>query len=62
MSGCANAPCRFLDWDSDFFGRRMARANVNRLTPESLRQIQSWCDSQRIDCLYFLADSADAGR
>ena len=60
MSGCADAPCRLLDWDSEFFGRRMARANVNRLTPESLRQIQSWCDSQRIDCLYFLADSVDA--
>jgi len=60
MSGCADAPCRFLDWDSEFFGRRVARANGHRLTAESLRQIQSWCNSERIDCLYFLADSADA--
>jgi len=60
MADCADVPCRFLGWDSEFFGRRIARANVNRLTSESLRQVQSWCDSQRIDCLYFLADSADA--
>jgi len=60
MTGCEDALCRILDWDSEFFGRRMARADVNRLTPESLGRIQSWCDSQRIDCLYFLADSADA--
>ena len=60
MADCADAPCRFLDWDSKFFGRRIARAKGNRLTAESLRQIQSWCDAQRIDCLYCLADSADA--
>jgi len=60
MADCHDAPCRFLDWDSKFFGCRVARANGNRLTPASLRQVQSWCDAQRIDCLYFLADPADA--
>jgi len=54
-----DAPCRFLDWDSNFFDRRIARANANRLTPELLPQIERWCDAERIDCLYFLADSAD---
>ena len=55
-----DAPCRLLDWDSKFFGRRIARANANRLTREGLRHIQGWCEAERIDCLYFLADSADA--
>jgi dTDP-4-amino-4,6-dideoxy-D-galactose acyltransferase len=55
-----DAPCRLLDWDSKFFGRRIARAQANRLTQESLRQIKSWCTAERIDCLYFLAHSADA--
>jgi len=60
MTVCRDTPARFLEWDSKFFGRRIARANANRLTQELLRQVQSWCDAERIDCLYFLADSADA--
>lgn len=60
MTACDDATCRFLDWDSQFFGRRIARVNANRLSGDSLRQIQSWCEAQRIDCLYFLADSTDA--
>ncbi|MFC1878743.1 GNAT family N-acetyltransferase [Chloroflexota bacterium] len=49
--------CQFLDWDSQFFGYRIARARVNHLTPESAQAIQDWCMEQAIDCLYFLARS-----
>jgi dTDP-4-amino-4,6-dideoxy-D-galactose acyltransferase len=51
--------CIYRKWDSDFFGRRIASANVNRLTEQTVRDIRMWCEDQRIDCLYFLADSAD---
>jgi len=54
------ALCQYLEWDSDFFGRRIARVLQNRLTERSIHAIQCWCDSERIDCLYFLADSDDA--
>jgi dTDP-4-amino-4,6-dideoxy-D-galactose acyltransferase len=56
----ASALCCYLEWDSQFFGLRIARANVHRLTVDTLHEMQSWCDSQRIDCLYFLADCDDA--
>ena len=49
--------CKFLDWDSQFFGFRIAQATVNQLDPQSAQVIQAWCREQEIDCLYFLAPS-----
>ena len=51
--------CQFLPWDSDFFGRRIARANDTRLDEERFQQVLSWCAEQRIDLLYLLVE-ADA--
>ncbi len=49
--------CEFLPWDSEFFDRRIARVNGNRLTTaQSLAAIE-WGNANAIDCLYFLADS-----
>ena len=48
-----------LAWDSDFFGCRVARANSSRLTADSLERLQQWCGTERVDWLYFLADSDD---
>jgi len=55
-----NPLCQYLKWDSNFFGRRIARVVPTRLTAQSASQIRSWCDSESIDCLYFLADSDHA--
>lgn len=52
--------CEFLDWDSRFFGLRIARLAESLLTPESVACALSWCLSNQIDCLYFLADSGSA--
>lgn len=51
--------CRFLDWDSQFFGHRIARLEGDRLRPDELPAIHHWCAAERIDCLYFLADTRD---
>jgi dTDP-4-amino-4,6-dideoxy-D-galactose acyltransferase len=51
--------CRVLDWDSRFFGFRVARVLVRSLDPESLVAIRRWCESEAIRCLYFLAGSSD---
>jgi dTDP-4-amino-4,6-dideoxy-D-galactose acyltransferase len=53
------APCRFLEWDSTHFGRRIARVEEPRLTAEALRRVSSWCAAERIDCVYFLAAPGD---
>lgn len=49
----------YLDWDSDFFGRRIARAGRNRIDRATLAALLEWCATNRIECLYFLADSDD---
>jgi GNAT superfamily N-acetyltransferase len=48
--------CRFLEWDSNFFGRNIASVSVERLDAEQHDQVRFWCEANAIDCLYFLAD------
>jgi len=52
-------PCEFLPWDSEFFSSRIARVKGQRLTIEGCKTVIEWSDSNRIDCLYFLADADD---
>lgn len=51
--------CEFLDWDTTFFGHRIARVVGHRLTRQGIQQVLSWCKAHQIDCLYFLADVED---
>jgi len=55
----ANTICEYLEWDSQFFGRRIARVNSSCLTEKLAVEIDDWCSLERIDCLYFLASSTD---
>lgn len=56
---CAEARCAFLDWDSEFFGCRIASVRGQRLSKRQAFEIDEWCRASRIDCLYFLADLED---
>jgi dTDP-4-amino-4,6-dideoxy-D-galactose acyltransferase len=50
--------CRVLDWDSTFFGLRIARLEGSRLRAAELEALWQWCRNEQIDCLYFLADNS----
>lgn len=52
--------CRVLDWDSAFFGVRIASATIPRSDDASWRAVLDWADEHSIDCLYVLTDAADA--
>ncbi|HOW66385.1 MAG TPA: GNAT family N-acetyltransferase [Verrucomicrobiota bacterium] len=52
---------RLLEWDSGFFGCRIGRVAEVSLTPELIEKIERWVRDERIDCVYYLADAADAG-
>ncbi len=52
--------CEYLEWDSNFFGVRIARMAGHALTADHAQAVGQWCAAQRIDCLYFLARSDDA--
>lgn len=55
----SSEPCVFLEWDTAFFGHRIARVEGHRIQPDSLASILDWCKKNEIECLYFLADSDD---
>jgi len=50
---------RFLNWDSDFFGKRIARIQSRCLTADEAKGVDLWCRTQHIDCVYYLADGAN---
>ena len=54
-----NDLCKYLEWDSSFFGYRIARITVNRLSEEIINNVMMWCNSNHIDCIYFLGDASD---
>ena len=51
--------CQFLEWDSQFFGCRIGSVRGRQLSVPVLSEIDGWRKTQRIDCLYFLADFED---
>jgi dTDP-4-amino-4,6-dideoxy-D-galactose acyltransferase len=52
--------CSYLEWDSSFFGSRIARLQRGRLDAATLNEALVWCRDNHIDCLYFLADADHA--
>jgi dTDP-4-amino-4,6-dideoxy-D-galactose acyltransferase len=58
-SGDAGAACRLLEWDSRFFGLRIARAEPPALQCDAGRAVERWCDLHCVDCVYLLADVQD---
>lgn len=56
----SEVPCILLDWDSQFFGRRVASVRDHKLSSGSLGKIEAWCEKQQIDCLYFLTPFEDS--
>jgi GNAT superfamily N-acetyltransferase len=51
--------CRLVDWDSDFFDRRIARIEPAVLVRTGLPAAREWCTREHIDCAYLLADVGD---
>lgn len=56
----AHALVEFLTWDSEFFGFRIARVKQTQLSNADISVINAWAATEKIDCLYFLAESDDA--
>ena len=46
-----DATCRILDWDSAFFGRRIARIESKTLDEARLEAVRELADRESIDCL-----------
>jgi dTDP-4-amino-4,6-dideoxy-D-galactose acyltransferase len=46
-----------LEWDSEFFGRRIARIEADVITPAYEREVTHWCRRNGVACLYVLSGS-----
>lgn len=44
-----------LEWDSNFFGKKIGRVTGSKLTPALAAQINDWAIANHVNCLYFLA-------
>ena len=51
------ALAEYLSWDSEFFDRRTARVLEQALDQERWVLVERWCREQKIQTLYFLAES-----
>jgi dTDP-4-amino-4,6-dideoxy-D-galactose acyltransferase len=60
MTSVSYVPCRVLEWDTAFFGFRIAQVTGDVLTQNRILQIDEWCEQNEVTCLYFLAYSNDA--
>jgi dTDP-4-amino-4,6-dideoxy-D-galactose acyltransferase len=47
---------QLLQWDTDFFGVRIARLNEEGVTPEAMVEIEAKCLKMQVDCLYCLVN------
>jgi len=56
----SEAPCTYLEWDSEFFQRRIARVNGSHVDRTRMREILQWCQEHSINCLYFLTEFDDS--
>lgn len=51
--------CRFLEWDTEFFGLRIGRILPERVSDDQMQAAREWAIAQEINCLYYLADPED---
>lgn len=51
--------CRVLEWDSGFFGHRIARIEPSALKVDDGRAAEAWCTDQQVECAYLLVEPAD---
>jgi dTDP-4-amino-4,6-dideoxy-D-galactose acyltransferase len=59
MTEVRSNQCEYLPWDSEFFGRRIARVLPERLSQDIAEAAEEWCERNSIHCLYLLADATD---
>src|SRR5262249_31685103 len=52
-------PCRILDWDSEFFRRRIATFTGKPADRATFERAIEWCRAERVACVYLRSDVED---
>jgi dTDP-4-amino-4,6-dideoxy-D-galactose acyltransferase len=53
---------RVLDWDSAFFGLRIASLAAEVRSEDDLQAALQWCQAERVACLYVLSESHELNK
>lgn len=56
MSEITQSPAVLLQWDSEFFQKRIGRVNSSNLNENEAECVDAWAVDQHIDCVYYLAE------
>jgi ribosomal protein S18 acetylase RimI-like enzyme len=48
------------EWDTKFFGVKIAQVTCKSLTKSIIKYIDTTCQNNKIDCLYYLCDESDS--
>ena len=51
-----NGLCKFLNWDSEHYKKRIAQVKKPVLYRSDFKKVDHWCITNKIDCLYYLKD------
>lgn len=52
--------CKFLDWDSEHFNKRIAQVKSSLLYQDDFKKVNHWCITNNIDCVYYLKDLSNS--
>ena len=55
-----NGLCKFLDWDSEHFNKRIAQVTSSFLDQDDFKKVDHWCITNNIDCVYYLKDLSNS--
>ena len=55
-----NGLCKFLDWDSEHFYKRIAQVTSSFLDQDDFKKVDHWCITNNIDCIYYLKDLSNS--
>ena len=57
-----NGLCKFLDWDSEHFNKRIAQVTSSILYQIDFNKVDNWCIRNNIDCVYYLKDLSNSDK
>lgn len=58
----ADSYLQLLEWDSAFFGKKIARAAVEKITKDSVNALIAESNANQVDCLYLLLDADESDK
>lgn len=60
MTEMHEPPAVFLQWDSEFFQKRIGRVTSGNLSDSDAHRVDVWAVEQCMDCVYYLADGGQS--